>query len=92
MGSLLAKCSNKAFAIPKFPVVKESLHNELRKRVQQYFDDNKILQTGNFNLYFKAIALVAILIALYIHLIFFNLNAVKYKENHHNYPDTEGVS
>lgn len=59
------------FAIPKFPIVKESLHNELRKRVQQYFDDNKILQTGNFKLYSKAIFLVAVFIGLYVHLVFF---------------------
>ncbi|MFY8127155.1 MAG: fatty acid desaturase family protein [Chitinophagaceae bacterium] len=59
------------FTIPKFPVVKDSLHNELRKRVQQYFDDNKILQTGNVKLYSKAIFLVLCFIGLYLHLVFF---------------------
>ncbi len=59
------------FSIPKFPVVKESLHNELRKRVQQYFDENNILQTGNFKLYLKAILLVSCFIGLYVHLVFF---------------------
>ena len=37
------------FSIPKFPVVKNSLHTELRDRVNKYFTDNKIKQTGNGN-------------------------------------------
>ncbi len=55
---------------PKFPAVKTSLHTELRKRVNQYFTDNKINQTGNSSLFFKAILLITIFAALYIHLIF----------------------
>lgn len=56
--------------IPKFPVVKDSLHSELRKRVYQYFTDNKINHTGNSRLFFKAIFLVLVFAALYTHLIF----------------------
>lgn len=59
-----------SFVTPKFPTVKNSLHNELRKRVNQYFTDNKINPTGNGKLFFKAILLVTVFAALYIHLIF----------------------
>lgn len=57
--------------IPKFPVVKDSLHTELKKRVYQYFEENKILPTGNLSLFTKAILLVVAFIATYIHLVFF---------------------
>ena len=57
------------FSIPKFPVAKNSLHTELRDRVNKYFTDNKIKQTGNGNLYFKAIFLTLVFAALYIHLV-----------------------
>ncbi|HMZ46983.1 MAG TPA: acyl-CoA desaturase [Chitinophagaceae bacterium] len=57
--------------IPKFPVVKDSLHAELRKRVQQYFDDKGIKATGNISLFTKAIILVTAFVLVYIHLIFF---------------------
>ena len=56
--------------IPKFPVVKESLHAELRRRVNQYFKDNNIDPTGDSRLFFKAILLVLVFGALYTHLIF----------------------
>lgn len=56
---------------PKFPAVKNSLHSELKKRVQEYFDEKGISITGNLNLFSKAIILVSAFIAIYIHLIFF---------------------
>lgn len=56
---------------PKFPAVKNSLHLELKKRVQAYFDEKGILATGNINLFSKAIILVSAFIITYIHLIFF---------------------
>jgi linoleoyl-CoA desaturase len=56
--------------IPKFPVVKDSLHTVLRDRVNEYFTTNKITPTGNSKLYFKAIFLTLVFAALYIHLIF----------------------
>jgi len=59
------------YIAPKFPVVKNSLHSELRKRVYQYFTDNKINPTGNGKLFFKAALLVTVFAALYIHLVFF---------------------
>lgn len=59
------------FSIPKFPSTTNSLHNELRKRVYAYFEDKKILQTGNRKLFFKAALLVTAFLTLYIHLVFF---------------------
>ena len=57
---------------PKFKNIKGStFHQELKKRVQEYFTENKIDQTGNFSLYFKAILLWTVYIALYVHLVFF---------------------
>lgn len=54
---------------PRFPVVKKSLHNELRRRVQEYFENNKIKETGNFGLHFKALLFTLSFTAIYIHLI-----------------------
>jgi linoleoyl-CoA desaturase len=57
---------------PKFRNVSGStFHAEIKKRVQAYFSENKIETTGNFSLYFKAILLWSVYVALYIHLIFF---------------------
>ncbi len=55
--------------IPKFPSVKNSLHSELKQRVQQYFTDNNIKQTGNFALWHKAFVLIGGFIAIYLHLL-----------------------
>ncbi|MDE3235894.1 MAG: acyl-CoA desaturase [Bacteroidota bacterium] len=57
--------------VPKFPAVKDSLHAELRKRVQQYFEENNISVTGNVNLFTKAIIFVGLFIAIYVHLLLF---------------------
>ncbi len=57
--------------IPKFAVVKQSLHTELKKRVQAYFDEKNITSAGTPNLFTKAILLIAALIIIYIHLLFF---------------------
>lgn len=59
------------FISPKFPTVKNSLHAELRKRVQEYFDSKGISATGNMSLFTKAILLVTAFVAVYIHLVFF---------------------
>ncbi|MFL9483614.1 fatty acid desaturase family protein [Chitinophagaceae bacterium LWZ2-11] len=56
--------------IPKFPSVKNSLHNELRVRVQEYFDAKGIDATGNPKLFSKAIFMVGAFIAVYLHLLF----------------------
>ena len=55
--------------IPRFPIVKQSLHNELRRRVKEYFDNNNIKETGNSSLFIKAIGLTLAFVAVYIHLI-----------------------
>ncbi len=48
-----------------------TFHSELKKRVNQYFSERKLSPTGNASLYFKAILLCAIYLALYVHLVFF---------------------
>ncbi|MDR0792202.1 MAG: acyl-CoA desaturase [Chitinophagaceae bacterium] len=58
--------------IPKFPASSgSSLHSELRKRVQQYFDTNNISISGNMSLFTKAILLVSAFVIVYVHLLFF---------------------
>jgi len=57
--------------IPKFPVVKQSLHLELKKRVQAYFDEKGINATGTTKLFTKAIVMVVAFILVYLHLIIF---------------------
>ncbi len=59
------------FISPKFPVVKQSLHAELRQRVQAYFDEKGITSTGTTTLFTKAILMISALIVVYLHLILF---------------------
>ena len=60
---------------PKFRnSVKSNFHQELKKRVQQYFTDNNLSQTGDFSLYFKAVLLWSSYVFLYVHLVFFTPN------------------
>jgi linoleoyl-CoA desaturase len=59
---------------PKFPAVKDSLHAELRRRVNNYFETNGIPITGDANLFIKAIILMLLFGILYVHLIFFTPN------------------
>jgi len=60
------------FVTPKFRNQQgSSFHQELKKRVNNYFIENKKLATGNWSLYFKAILFWTLYIALYIHVIFF---------------------
>ncbi len=56
---------------PKFPAVKQSLHTELKRRVQQYFDERGIAATGTPKLFTKAIIMVIAFISVYLHLLFF---------------------
>lgn len=58
-------------ATPKFASVPMSFHAELKKRVQDYFDQKKISPTGDFRLFSKAIILFLSLVAVYVHLVFF---------------------
>lgn len=57
--------------IPKFPAIKNSLHADLKQKIQEYFKEHNIVQTGNARLYTKAFIFISALIALYVHLVFF---------------------
>lgn len=48
-----------------------SFHQELKKRVNEYFEKNHKKPTGNFSLHFKAILLWTLYVALYVHVVFF---------------------
>jgi linoleoyl-CoA desaturase len=61
---------------PKFPKLPISFHSELKKKIGEYFSQKGKSPTGNFTLHSKAILLVAGLITLYIHLVFFTPPAV----------------
>ncbi|MBS1743623.1 MAG: acyl-CoA desaturase [Bacteroidetes bacterium] len=59
-------------ATPKFANLQGSnFHQELKRRVNNYFVENNKASTGNFSLYFKAILLWACYISIYIHLVFY---------------------
>jgi hypothetical protein len=47
-------------AIPKFPVVQKSLHAELKRRVNQYLEEQTIRGTGNYKLFTKAVILISL--------------------------------
>lgn len=57
------------FVTPKFPSVKNSLHTDLKNRVQEYFSSNNIKQTGGSKIMTKAIILVGLFALLYLHLM-----------------------
>lgn len=60
------------FVTPKFRNLNRSnFHQELKKRVNNYFEQNNISATGNWSLYFKAILFWTLYVALYIHVVFF---------------------
>lgn len=59
-------------ATPKFMNVQGSnFHQELKRRVQNYFTESQKPATGNFSLYFKAVLFWVCYIALYVHVVFF---------------------
>ncbi len=59
-------------ATPKFVNASGSnFHQELKRRVNNYFLENKKLSTGDFSLYFKSILLSTLYVAVYFHLVFF---------------------
>ncbi|MEP6712570.1 MAG: acyl-CoA desaturase [Ferruginibacter sp.] len=61
-----------AIPTPKFKNVQGStFHQELKRRVNNYFTENNKPSTGNFSLYFKAILFWASYVALYVHVLFF---------------------
>mgnify|MGYP000863913908 CR=1 FL=1 len=55
----------------KFANNQSQFFNTLRKRINQYFDENKIKVTGNLKLYAKTIILVSLLVADYVWLVFY---------------------
>ncbi|MEJ7589145.1 MAG: acyl-CoA desaturase [Ferruginibacter sp.] len=58
-------------ATPKFLHSNSDFHQELKKRVNQYFTDKNKSSTGNFSLLFKAIFFFIAYIGLYVHLVYF---------------------
>jgi linoleoyl-CoA desaturase len=58
-------------AIPKFANVSQSFHSELKRRINNYFQETGKSATGNITLYIKAIVLLSSFFILYIHLVFF---------------------
>ena len=57
--------------VPKFPAANPSIHAVLKNRVQQYFDNLGKKQTGDRKIFTKAIVLVTLMAAIYIHIVFF---------------------
>ncbi len=55
----------------KFAVKAQSFHTELKNRVNAYFVEAGKTPTGNFKLVAKALFFAAVLIAVYVHLVFF---------------------
>jgi len=58
-------------SVPKFSNAPYSFHTELKKRINNYFEEAGKATTGNFQLYFKAIILSTAFIVIYTHLVFF---------------------
>ncbi|MCA6475972.1 MAG: hypothetical protein IM541_08985, partial [Chitinophagaceae bacterium] len=52
------------FTIPKFPQVTVNLHTELRRRVQEYFQQRGLEETGTPHLFTKAVLLIGCLVAV----------------------------
>jgi linoleoyl-CoA desaturase len=56
---------------PKFVNQGSNFHQELKRRVRNYFTESNKPATGNFSLYFKAVLFWLCYIALYVHVVFF---------------------
>jgi linoleoyl-CoA desaturase len=57
--------------MPKFSASPHTFHSDLKKRINNYFDQVGKATTGNFSLYLKAAVLAVSFIGLYVHLVFF---------------------
>ncbi len=65
-----------SFVTPKFRNINRSnFHQELKKRVNNYFVEHNKPSTGNWHLYFKAILFWVLYIGLYVHVVFFTPTA-----------------
>src|ERR1700743_410131 len=62
-------------SLPKFSQATQSFHTELKKRISNYFEEVGTSQTGNYNLFIKAVVLMVSFLFIYIHLVFFTPNA-----------------
>jgi len=58
-------------SLPKFSHGTQSFHTELKKRISNYFEEVGKSQTGNYNLFVKAVILMVAFVSVYIHLVFF---------------------
>ncbi len=58
-------------ATPKFLQNSNNFHQELKRRVNEYFEDKKKSMNGNISLYFKAALFFLSYVGLYVHLVFF---------------------
>ncbi|MCG7858032.1 acyl-CoA desaturase [Flavihumibacter sediminis] len=56
---------------PKFSNSAQSFHAELKKRINNYFEERGKSTTGNMTLYTKAIILLIAFVFVYVHLVFF---------------------
>ncbi|MCO6459980.1 MAG: acyl-CoA desaturase [Saprospiraceae bacterium] len=56
---------------PRFPNLRPSLHSELRKRVNHYFEEKQIKPTGNNRLFWKAGILLTLFGLTVLHLFIF---------------------
>jgi len=65
------KCSLFIMQAPKFHTSSASFHTELKKRINEYFTQTGQSTTGNYKLWGKAILLLLLYVAAYIHLVFF---------------------
>ncbi len=63
--------ASRVFISPKFSSRSKSFHIELKKRINQYFQEAGTATYGNYKLYIKAGILLSSFVAIYIHLIFF---------------------
>ncbi len=61
-------------ATPKFINNSSSFHQDLKNRVNSYFEEQRKRMTGNFGLYFKAVLFCVTYFVVCTHLIFFTPN------------------
>jgi linoleoyl-CoA desaturase len=62
---------NRYMQVIRFSHQAPRIHQELRRRVNQYFQETGKKQTGNWSLYLKSALLLSAVVFFYIHLVFF---------------------
>ncbi len=58
---------------PKFPAAKTGFQSEVKRRVENYFAENRIAPTGNWKLYIKTLLILIYFVSVYTALVFFQL-------------------